>query len=87
MQALMVIQLINNQALQFLPVQLPILTIEVFSDEAYEWPALAVFNTGFHFAYGCNDLLADGKGGAAGRKSGDQQYSNEKWSPHSSFAR
>jgi len=30
MQALVAIQLVNNQALQFLPVQLPILTIEVF---------------------------------------------------------
>ena len=87
MQALVAIQLVNNQALQFLPVQLPILTIEVFCHEAYEWPTLAVFNMGFHFAYGCNDLLTDGKGGAAGRKSSDQQYRNEKWNPHSSFAR
>ena len=87
MQALVVIQLINNQALQFLPVQLPILTIEVITDMVHEWPALTVFNTSFHFTYGCNDLLTDGKGGAAGRKSSDQQYGNEKWGPHSSFAR
>ena len=49
MQALMTIQLINNQALQFLPVQLPILTTEVFSDMTYEWAALPVFNLCLHF--------------------------------------
>jgi len=64
MQALVAIQLVNNQALQFLPVQLPILTIEVF--------ALTVFKPDFHFTYGCNDLLTDGERGTAGRKSSDQ---------------
>jgi hypothetical protein len=85
MQALMAIQLINHQALQFLSVQLPILTIEVFSDMAHEWTALAVFKPRFHFAYGCNDLLTDGEGGTAGRKSSDQQYAKKDF--HSSFAR
>jgi hypothetical protein len=46
---------------------------------AYERTALTVFNMGFHFAYGCNDLLTDGKGGTAGRKSSDQQYGEKKW--------
>jgi len=72
MQALVAIQLVNNQALQFLPVQLPILTIEVFSNVANEWPALTVFKPDFHFTYGCNDLLTDGERGTAGRKSSDQ---------------
>lgn len=93
MQALVAIQLVNNQALQFLPVQLPILTTEVFSDMTYEWAALPVFNLCFHFTYGGNDLLTDGQGGTAGGKRSNQQYGEKKWGqgipprPHSSFAR
>ncbi len=74
MQALVAIQLINNQALQFLAVQLAILTTEVFADMPYELPAFTLFNAGFHFAYGCNNLLTDGE--TAGRKSSNQQRGN-----------